>query len=150
MKKWFLISFILIALGLLAGVGWNAYTDEVKKDISKTQDTTMNAYRDAKELVSFYPKYLAISSDNTYQDLKTTMKGRMTDSLYEELFYFEEYPIVNKGVMVTVNSIRGHKVSQRNFEFKLDINYATNGTLYNFIYVAGVDNGTIMYVTRIK
>lgn len=150
MKKWFLISFIILSLGVLVVVGWNVYYDSVKTDISKTQDTSMDTYRNAKTLVSFYPKYLAISSDKSYKDLKSSMRGRLTDSVYEELFYFDEYPIGSKDVEVKVNSIRGHKFSEKEFEFKLDIDYLSHGERYNFFYLIGVDNGVITYVKRIK
>ena len=150
MKKWFLISFIALALGVLGIVGWNAYLDSVKSDISKTQDTSMDSYRNAKSLVSFYPKYLAISSDKTYKDLKASMRSRMTDELYDELFYFDEYPMGNKNVDIKVNSIRGHKFSNRQYEFKLDLDYTSNGNTLNFYYIIGVDTGVITYVKRIK
>lgn len=150
MKKWFLISFIILLVLALLVVSWGAYQDNVKRELSQTQDTSMDSFRGAKTLVSFYPKYLSISSNETYQEMKKSMRDKLTESLFTELFYFDEFPIVNKDVRVKVNSIRGHEFSKRHFEFKLDLEYITQGTNHNFIYTIEVDNGKIKSIRRIK
>lgn len=150
MKKWFYLSLIVVLLVTIIGVAYNTYTDSLKREISSKMDTSLDSYRNAKNLVLFFPKYLALKDDKDYQELRDRMKDFLSDTVYEELFYFDKYPIELKDVEVHINTVRGHIVSEREFEFKLDINYISSGVPHRFIYLLRVDNGVITSIQKVK
>lgn len=149
MKKWLVISVIIILLGTLVYVINGTAKEKRISEISNTQDTSWNSFKEAKNLALFYNEYLTLTTDSQYQDLKKRMSSRVSDYIYNDIFTAKKYEIYNKEVNVTLNSIKGYKMSESAFEFKVDIDYVSSGKTYNQVYLIVVENNIVTSIDRI-
>lgn len=143
-----MISTVCLSFIAFVFVVSNKYLDSKEQSILVSKDNTMTAYHDAKTTAMYFVKYLNIDSEESYTSLRNKMKELMSKTVFEEYFYSEVYPMGYKNVSVTTNSIRGDKDGD-SYIFKLDLDYVSNSTSYNFIYLVTIRDMKIVSIEKL-
>jgi hypothetical protein len=107
-------------------------------------------YTYQEDLVKNALKVMTIHNDDSYQELKTSLKGVFSDSLYNTYFSTETY---NHGefqpITLVIQSLKGDTTDSNQTVFKAEISLKTAGTVTNPTMLVTIKNNAVVKIERI-
>lgn len=112
--------------------------------------TSLSTYDYGSDLAKNSLNTLLVYDSDSYNRIKSDLKGVLSTGLYKQHFESDEYTgyTLSKPTL-TVNSIKGDMTNKDKMVFKIDITFTSGGTTDNATMLVTVENSAVTYIERI-